>query len=138
MDVGNPSNFYRLLALYGNDEKLFRKKVKGFYFDDADTRNAMIKVRDASGYIMDPHGAVGYLGLRNFMKMNPGEYVGIFLETAHPAKFKSVVDETLAIDLPIPERLRAFMKGEKQALAMGNDFGEFKGFLTTDFTDGHR
>jgi threonine synthase len=81
---------------------------------------------------------VGYLGLRNFMKMNPGEYVGIFLETAHPAKFKSVVDKTLGIDLPIPKRLREFMKGEKQILAMGNDFGEFKEFLTTDFTDGHR
>ena len=138
MDVGNPSNFSRLLALYGNDEKLFRNKVKGFFFDDQDTRNAMVNVRDESGYIMDPHGAVGYLGLRNFMKMNPGEYIGIFLETAHPAKFKSVVDETLGIDLPIPERLREFMKGEKQALAMGNDFGEFKEFLTTDFTDdGH-
>ncbi|WP_373521485.1 threonine synthase [Aquiflexum sp.] len=138
MDVGNPSNFYRLLALYGNDKKLFRQKVKGFFFDDQDTKNAMIKVRDMSGYILDPHGAVGYLGLRNFMKMNPGEYIGIFLETAHPAKFKYVVDKTLGIDLPIPDRLKEFMKGEKQVLAMGNDFGEFKEFLTTDFTNGHR
>ena len=129
MDVGNPSNFYRLLALYGNDEKLFREKVKGFFFDDHHTQNAMVKVRDASSYIMDPHGAVGYLGLRNFMKMYPGEYTGIFLETAHPAKFKSVVDETLGIDLPIPDRLKEFMKGEKQSLAMGNDFGEFREFL---------
>jgi threonine synthase len=63
------------------------------------------------------------------MKMNPGEYVGIFLETAHPAKFKSVVDETLGIDLPIPDRLMEFMKGEKQVTQMGNSFGEFKGFL---------
>jgi threonine synthase len=63
------------------------------------------------------------------MKINPGEYVGIFLETAHPAKFKSVVDETLGIDLPIPERLMAFMKGEKQVLEMGNSFMEFKSFL---------
>ncbi|WP_373492985.1 threonine synthase [Aquiflexum sp.] len=129
MDVGNPSNFYRLLALYGNDKKLFRQKVKGFYFEDQDTRNAMVKIKDASGYILDPHGAVGYLGLRNFMKMNPGEYLGIFLETAHPAKFKSVVDKTLGIDLPIPDRLKEFMKGEKQSMSMGNDFGEFKEFL---------
>jgi threonine synthase len=78
---------------------------------------------------MDPHGAVGYLGLRNYMKMNPGKYVGVFLETAHPAKFKSVVDETLGIDLPIPERLMAFMKGEKKVISMGNSFGEFKSFL---------
>ncbi|WP_113923623.1 threonine synthase [Cognataquiflexum aquatile] len=138
MDVGNPSNFSRLLALYGNDEKLFRSKVKGFYFDNQDTQRAMVQIKEETGYIMDPHGAVGYLGLRNYMKMNPGEYVGIFLETAHPAKFKSVVDETLGIDLPIPERLMAFMKGKKQVLEMGNSFGEFKSFLTTDFIDGHR
>jgi threonine synthase len=138
MDVGNPSNFSRLLALYGNDEKLFRSKVKGFYFDNQDTQRAMVQIKEETGYIMDPHGAVGFLGLRNYMKMNPGEYVGIFLETAHPAKFKSVVDETLGIDLPIPERLMAFMKGKKQVLEMGNSFGEFKSFLTTYFTDGHR
>jgi len=136
MDVGNPSNFSRLLSLYGNDEKLFRSKVKGFYFDDQDTQRAMVQIKEETGYIMDPHGAVGYLGLRNYMKMNPDEYVGIFLETAHPAKFKSVVDETLGIDLPIPERLMAFMKGKKQVIQMGNSFGEFKGFLTTDFEDG--
>jgi len=135
MDVGNPSNFYRLLALYGNDEKLFRDKVKGFFFNDQDTRHAMVKVKERSGYIMDPHGAVGYMGVRNFMKMHPGKYTGIFLETAHPAKFKSVVDETLGIDLPIPERLKEFMKGEKQSKTMGNSFEEFKGFLTTDFAD---
>jgi threonine synthase len=90
----------------------------------------MVQIKEETGYIMDPHGAVGYLGLRNYMKMNPGEYVGIFLETAHPAKFKSVVDETLGIDLPIPERLMVFMKGKKQVLEMGNSFGEFKSFLT--------
>lgn len=130
MDVGNPSNFHRLLALYGNDEKLFRKKVKGFFFDDQDTRNAMIKVKAKTGYTLDPHGAVGYMGVRNFMRMNPEEYIGIFLETAHPAKFKSVVDQTLGINLPIPERLTDFMKGEKQVLGMGNDFGKFKGYLS--------
>ena len=63
--------------------------------------------------------------------MHPGEFVGIFLETAHPAKFKSVVDETLAIDLPIPERLQAFMKGKKQVVGMGKSFGELKGMLSS-------
>ncbi len=129
MDVGNPSNFYRLLALYGNDEAHFREMVKGYYFDDEATQKAMVDIKREKGYIMDPHGAVGYLGLRNFMKMHPGEYVGIFLETAHPAKFKSVVDKTLGIDLPIPDRLMVFMKGQKQSLTMGKSFGEFKGFL---------
>jgi threonine synthase len=129
MDVGNPSNFYRLLALYGNDEVLFREKVKGFYFDDEDTALAMKRIKDATGYVLDPHGAVGYLGLRNFMKINPGEYVGIFLETAHPGKFKSVVDEVLGIDLELPARLKEFMKGEKKADALPNDYGAFKEYL---------
>ena len=129
MDVGNPSNFYRLLALYGNDEALFREKVKGFYFDDADTARAMRAVKDKSGYILDPHGAVGYLGLRNFLRMNPGQYVGIFLETAHPGKFKSVVDEVLGIDLELPERLKQFLKGEKKTAALPNDYGTFREYL---------
>lgn len=130
MDVGNPSNFFRLLALYGNDEALFRKKVKGFYFDDEDTAKAMKKVMEETGYILDPHGAVGYLGLRNFLKMNPGEYVGIFLETAHPGKFKSVVDEVLGIDLELPDRLKEFMKGEKKAKKIPNDYGAFREYLS--------
>lgn len=129
MDVGNPSNFYRLLALYGNDEAIFREKVKGFYFDDEDTANAMRKVKAETGYILDPHGAVGYLGLRNFLKMNPNEFVGIFLETAHPGKFKSVVDKVLGIDLQLPARLAQFLNGEKKSEELQNDFAAFKAFL---------
>ncbi|EOZ92401.1 Threonine synthase [Indibacter alkaliphilus LW1] len=129
MDVGNPSNFYRLLALYGNDEAVFRQKVKGFYFDDADTARVMRSIKDQTTYIMDPHGAVGYLGLRNLMRMFPGEYVGVFLETAHPGKFKSTVDQILGIDLELPERLKEFMKGEKNADSLGNDYGQFKEYL---------
>lgn len=129
MDVGNPSNFYRLLALYGNDEAIFREKVKGFYFDNEDTANAMRKVKAETGYILDPHGAVGYLGLRNFLKMNPNEFVGIFLETAHPGKFKSVVDKVLGIDLQLPARLAQFLNGEKKSGELQNDFAAFKAFL---------
>jgi threonine synthase len=129
MDVGNPSNFYRLLALYGNDEAVFRQKVKGFYFDDADTSRAMQSIIDRTNYIMDPHGAVGYLGLRNLMRMFPGEYVGVFLETAHPGKFKSTVDQILGIDLELPERLKEFMKGEKNADSLANDYRQFKEYL---------
>ncbi|MBW3468904.1 threonine synthase [Arthrospiribacter ruber] len=129
MDVGNPSNFYRLLALYGNDETVFRQKVKGFYFDDADTSRAMQSIKDRTNYIMDPHGAVGYLGLRNLMRMFPEEYIGVFLETAHPGKFKSTVDRVLGIDLELPERLKEFMKGEKKAGSLGNDYSQFKEHL---------
>lgn len=129
MDVGNPSNFFRLLALYDNDEKLFREKVKGFYFEDQDTKYGMLKVKENSNYIMDPHGAVGYLGLRNFRKQNPDEYIGVFLETAHPGKFRNVVEETLGLKLELPERLEKFMKGEKKTTPLKNDYKEFKKYL---------
>ena len=129
MDVGNPSNFYRLLALYRNDEDLIKEKVKGFFFDDSETGQAMKKVKSENGYIMDPHGAVGYLGLKKFMDQNPGEYVGVFLETAHPGKFKSVVDQVLGIDLQLPERLRKFLTGNKKVETLENDFGAFRKYL---------
>ncbi|ERM80797.1 threonine synthase [Rhodonellum psychrophilum GCM71 = DSM 17998] len=128
MDVGNPSNFSRLLALYDNDEGMLREKVRGFYFDDLDTQKAMRAIMNSTGYILDPHGAVGYLGLRNFRKQNP-EYVGIFLETAHPGKFKEVVEETLGIKLELPERLEKFLHGTKKVESLANDFGDFKAYL---------
>lgn len=129
MDVGNPSNFYRLLALYGNDAQLLRQKVKGCYFDDQQTKEAMQQVKAEQGYMMDPHGAVGYLGLKKFLDQHADAYTGIFLETAHPAKFKAVVEETLQVPVPLPSRLEAFQSGQKQAIAMENDFEAFKNFL---------
>jgi threonine synthase len=129
MDVGNPSNFYRLLALYGNDENIFKEKVKGYFFDDAKTGQAMKKVQSESGYIMDPHGAVGYLGLKKFINQYPGEYQGIFLETAHPGKFKSVVDEVLGINLELPDRLKKFLSGRKNVDVLENDFEAFRDYL---------
>jgi threonine synthase len=129
MDVGNPSNFYRLLALYGNDDNLFKEKVKGYFFDDAETGKAMKKVQFESGYIMDPHGAVGYLGLKKFINQYPDEYQGIFLETAHPGKFKSVVDEVLGIKMELPDRLKKFLSGTKKAEVLENDFEGFRAYL---------
>ena len=79
-----------------------------------------------TGYILDPHGACGYQALKDGLK--PGE-VGIFCETAHPAKFKEKVDKILGIDIDIPERLQAFMKGQKQSVPMSKDFADFKAFL---------
>jgi threonine synthase len=127
MDVGNPSNFPRLQALYGNDEELFRNKVKGYFYDDQETVKAIQAVKP-NGYTLDPHGAVGYLGLKAFMDENPG-YVGVFLETAHPGKFRDVVEEALEEELVLPERLAAFLEGKKDVIPMGKGFEEFKGFL---------
>lgn len=127
MDVGNPSNFPRLLSLYHNDESLFREKVRGYFYSDEETVQAIQAVKPR-GYTLDPHGAVGYLGLKDFMSENPG-YVGVFLETAHPGKFRDVVEDALGEELILPERLAAFLEGKKKVIPMGKSFEEFKGYL---------
>ncbi|MGY6558741.1 MAG: threonine synthase [Nitritalea sp.] len=132
MDVGNPSNFSRLLALYGGDEKALRAQVKGFYFDDPETRRSMQQVYRERGYMLDPHGAVGYMGVKNFIKTLSDPCRGIFLETAHPGKFRDVVEETLGLQLELPERLAAFLSGEKKVTPLGKDFASFKAYLQQD------
>lgn len=127
MDVGNPSNFPRLGSLYRGDENVFREKVKGYFYDDEETVQAIQKVQ-LQGYTLDPHGAVGYLGLKEFRNEYPG-YVGVFLETAHPGKFRDVVEEALGEKLILPERLAAFLEGEKKVIELGKSFEEFKEFL---------
>jgi threonine synthase len=127
MDVGNPSNFPRLLALYEFDENRLKDQVSGAFYSDAATVDAIQAVRK-KGYTIDPHGAVGYLGLVDFMKANEG-FQGVFLETAHPGKFRDVVEKALDEKLILPERLAAFLDGEKKVIPMQNDFKEFKGFL---------
>ena len=127
MDVGNPSNFPRLLALYGGDEQDLKDNVKGYFYTDEETVEVMQQVHE-SGYTLDPHGAVGYRGLKEFMAEN-SNFQGVFLETAHPGKFRETVEKALDLKLTLPERLAAFMDGKKKVESMGNDFEEFKGYL---------
>src|SRR5690606_30988355 len=127
MDVGNPSNFPRLLSLYGGDGDKFRENVKGYFYTDERTLQAIQAVK-SKGYTLDPHGAVGYLGLKDFMEENP-DYAGVFLETAHPGKFRDVVEEALGEKVDLPERLAAFLDGQKSVIPMGRSFVEFKEFL---------
>ncbi len=127
MDVGNPSNFPRLLALYGGDEQVLKDNVKGYFYSDEETIEVMQQVKK-SGYMLDPHGAVGYKGLKDFMGEN-SNYQGVFLETAHPGKFRGTVEKALGEKVILPERLAAFLEGEKDVTAMGNDFEEFKRYL---------
>lgn len=129
MDVGNPSNFYRLLDLYGRDEALLKSKMAGYYFSDEETADAMRAVKTATGYIMDPHGAVGYLGLKKFLEGKEEDFQGIFLETAHPGKFQSTVEDVLKEAIELPERLQAFLEKEVQSRPMENDFEAFKRYL---------
>ena len=126
MDVGDPSNFARIYDLYGGSHERITSLISGATYSDEQIRKIMQQCYQATGYVLDPHGACGYQALEEGLK--PGE-VGIFCETAHPAKFKEKVDEILGINVEIPERLAAFMKGEKQNVPMPKDFDAFKQYL---------
>lgn len=126
MDVGDPSNFARILDLYGNDHGKIASLISGATYSDAQIRETMKQCYDETGYILDPHGACGYRALKEGLK--EGE-TGVFLETAHPAKFKETVEDAISASVAIPAPLSAFMKGEKQSEAMSSDFDDFRHFL---------
>ncbi len=134
MDVGDPSNFARIINLYSENNKLSPEEtheritslISGATYSDDQIRQTMRQCYEETGYILDPHGACGYQALADGLK--PGE-VGVFCETAHPAKFKEKVDDILSIDVDIPARLRAFMQGQKQSVPMTKDFADFKRYL---------
>jgi len=126
MDVGDPSNFARIYDLYGKSHERITSLISGATYSDEQIRQTMKACYDETGYILDPHGACGYQALEDGLK--EGE-VGVFCETAHPAKFKEKVDEILSIDVEIPDRLAAFMKGTKQSVPMTKDFADFKQYL---------
>jgi len=128
MDVGNPSNFSRMLELYENDVVKMRNDIHGVSFSDVETREAISSVFQRYRYIMDPHGAVAYLGLIDFMKKFKG-YMGVFLETAHPAKFFEEVEKIIGVSVSMPDRLKSYLDREKQVILLSNDFSEFKNFL---------
>ncbi len=128
MDVGNPSNFARILDLYQNDFDKLSKDVVGFHYSDEQTSNTLNEVFKRMNYTLDPHGAVGYLGLKDFLRVNP-RTKGIFLETAHPAKFKQVVEGALNQAIEIPDRLEVFSRKDKQSIKMKNSFEELQNFL---------
>ena len=126
MDVGDPSNFARIIDLYGNNHKEIISHISGATYKDEEIRKAMKECYAANGYVLDPHGACGYQALTE--QLQPGE-TGVFCETAHPAKFKDTVEAAIGAEIAIPERLAAFMKGEKQSVEMPNDFSAFKQYL---------
>jgi threonine synthase len=129
MDVGNPSNFTRLLDLYNNNFGALTADIIGYSITDEETRIAMREVFAQRKYIMDPHGAVGYLGLKKYLAENKENVSGIFLETAHPGKFIDVVEDTLDQKIQLPETLQKFMKGTKLSVPISSAFEEFKAYL---------
>lgn len=128
MDVGNPSNFYRILDLYDKNFDALTREITGCSFTDEQTRSAMRKVFHEKKYVLDPHGAIGYLGLKEYLKAT-GNVTGIFLETAHPAKFQDVVSSALGESIPLPSTLEKFMSGKKLTTFMSNKFDDFKAYL---------
>lgn len=126
MDVGDPSNFARIYDLYGKSHAAICADISGATYTDAQIAETIKEVKSQTGYVCDPHGACGYRALQEGLVS--GE-VGVFLETAHPAKFKDTVDSILSESIEIPAKLQAFMKGVKQSVPMNKDFADFKQYL---------
>jgi len=127
MDVGDPSNFARILDLYKNNHQAIAKDIIGTTYSDDQIKETLLSVYKTTGYLLDPHGAVGYRALDELL--NEGE-TGIFLETAHPAKFTETVEEVVGKgNVPMPEKLQLFMKGEKQSIGFSAKYNEFRAYL---------
>ncbi len=127
MDVGDPSNFIRIRHLFKDDFEALKKNLSSYPFDDNQTKNALKEIYNINGYIADPHGAVGYLGLKKYQEQNPDTY-GIFLETAHPVKFLDIVEETLKVKLEIPAQIQKVMGKSKKSIKISTYDG-LKDFL---------
>lgn len=126
MDVGDPSNFARILDLYKNSHESISAEISGATYTDDQIRETVKRAFDETGYLLDPHGACGYRALEE--GLNPDE-TGVFLETAHPAKFLQTVEGIIGKEMRIPEKLQAFMRGTKQSVPMSKDFASFKAYL---------
>lgn len=142
MDVGDPSNFARILNLYSNDYATIKSHIRGAAYNDHEIADTMQRCYHENGYVLDPHGACGYQALCDLMPrlgiapsaQSHQQAYGIFLETAHPAKFKEKVDQILGINLALPPRLSAFMQGKKSSVQMPNNFETFKQYLLKQAT----
>ena len=130
MDVGDPSNFARILDLYQNSHSKISSEISGFTYTDEQIAETLADTYKKTGYLLDPHGAVGYRSLLEGLK--PDE-IGVFLETAHPAKFKETVELIINAKVSIPAKLAAFMKGTKSTIKMTASFNAFKKFLMNEW-----
>lgn len=132
MDVGSPSNFVRLQKFFNDDWKSVKEKVSGYFFNNEQTQKAMREVFGNANYVMCPHTAVAYRGLQEYRKTNKEDFTGVFLSTAHPAKFIDLVEGTIGKNIEIPERLKSLLHIEKESIKMIADFNAFKSLLMND------
>ena len=126
MDVGDPSNFARVLDLYSGSHAAISTEISGVSYNDKQIADSLKNCYQETGYLLDPHGAVGYRALRDGLAVNE---IGVFLETAHPAKFLETVEGIIGKKVEIPLKLQEFMKGEKKSLPLSKDFETFKKYL---------
>ncbi len=130
MDVGNPSNLQRIQDLYNNDIDAIRADIDAYDYTDQQTVEAMKQVYEKYNYLMCPHTAVAYLGINSYLANHPTEDItGVFLATAHPAKFLDIVEPALNIKVPLPENLAKLVDRPKQAIPMSTQFADFKAYL---------
>lgn len=127
MDVGDPSNFIRIRHLYGDNLEELSKNLSSYSFTDLETREAMLELNNDHNYVADPHGAVGYLGLKKYLPHHPDTY-GIFLETAHPVKFLDIVEDTIRENIDLPEKIMKLMDKKKRSVPISK-YAELKAFL---------
>ena len=127
MDVGAPSNFARMMEMYQDRHADVIKDVNGAWYTDEETEEAMLDVYNRTKYILDPHGAVAYLGLKKYL--NVKDELGIFLETAHPAKFKDTVEAVLNTEIKIPDYLQECLGKKKLSFLISKEFNDFKAYL---------
>jgi len=116
MDVSNPSNFIRIQKIFNNDLQKINKVIKGYSYNDSETREAIKDVYNSYNYIMDPHSAIGYLGLKSYLKNPRFDVNGIFLSTAHPIKFKEEVENSIGDQISLPSRLKKIMTKKKNTI----------------------
>jgi threonine synthase len=131
MDVGSPSNFVRIMELFVQDASQLKNVLSGFTVSDVTTKATIKRVYQQTGYILDPHGAVGYTALEDYLQSHPGQK-GIFLETAHPVKFPDVVEDAIGQKLPIPESVAPLFEKEKRSILLEADYEAFKGWMLMD------
>lgn len=129
MDVGNPSNFARIKHLFGNSDSAIRDQLTGYSYSDEQTRETIRQVFEEFGYLLCPHTAIGYLAAREYQKERGGKIPVVSLATAHPVKFRDVIEPEIHQEIEVPGRLKVWLQKEKKSTTIGSDFDGFKEFL---------
>ena len=129
MDVGAPSNFERMQWIYGGDLNSLRRDITGFAYDDARVVAEIGRVYREHGYLLDPHGAIGWLALNDMLRSSEADAVGVFLATAHPAKFREVVEPAIGRDVPLPPALAAAITRPRHSTKLSSDYADLRALL---------